>query len=56
MEDAARLRPDGTYWDHGVSIDYLKRQWFAGVRRDAAHAVVLGVPDPLVAEPVGEPG
>ena len=32
MEDAARLRPDGTYWDHGISIDYLKRQWFAGVR------------------------
>ena len=30
--DAARLRPDGTYWDHGVSIDYLKRQWFVGVR------------------------
>lgn len=30
--DAGRLRPDGTYWDHGVSIDYLKRQWFAGVR------------------------
>ena len=31
-QDAARLRPDGTYWDHGVSIDYLKRQWFVGVR------------------------
>lgn len=31
-EKAARLRPDGDYWDHGVSIDYYKRQWFAGVR------------------------
>lgn len=29
---AARLRPDGTYWDHGVSVDYLKGRWFAGVR------------------------
>lgn len=29
---AARLRPDGSYWDHGVSIDYLKDRWFAGIR------------------------
>ena len=29
---AARLRPDGTYWDHGVSVDYWKGRWFAGVR------------------------
>ncbi|WP_145902246.1 TorF family putative porin [Sphingobium sp. MI1205] len=29
---AARLRPDGVYWDHGISIDYLKGCWFAGVR------------------------
>lgn len=27
-----RLRPDGTYWDHGVSIDYRKGRWWAGVR------------------------
>ncbi|HWV12080.1 MAG TPA: TorF family putative porin [Sphingobium sp.] len=31
-EKAARLRPDGTYWDHGISVEYLKRQWFAGLR------------------------
>ncbi|WP_338053902.1 TorF family putative porin [Sphingobium estronivorans] len=29
---AARLRPDGSYWDHGVSVDYLKGRWFAGLR------------------------
>ncbi|MGC4249907.1 MAG: TorF family putative porin [Sphingobium sp.] len=29
---AAQLRPDGTYWDHGVSIDYLQGRWFAGLR------------------------
>lgn len=29
---AARLRPDGAYWDHGVSIDYLRGRWFAGLR------------------------
>lgn len=29
---ATRLRPDGDYWDHSVSIDYFKGQWFAGVR------------------------
>lgn len=29
---AARLRPDGAYWDHGVSVDYLKGRWFAGLR------------------------
>ena len=29
---AARLRPDGTYWDHEVSVDYLKGRWFAGLR------------------------
>lgn len=29
---AARLRPDGAYWDHGVSVDYLKGRWSAGVR------------------------
>ena len=31
-EKAARLRPDGTYWDHGISIDYLQPRWFAGLR------------------------
>ncbi len=31
-DGAARLRPSGTYWDHGVSIDYLQRRWFAGLR------------------------
>ncbi|SCW91432.1 conserved hypothetical protein [Sphingobium faniae] len=29
---AARLRPDGAYWDHGVSVDYLQGRWFAGLR------------------------
>lgn len=29
---ATRLRPDGGYWDHGISIDYLKGRWFAGLR------------------------
>lgn len=27
-----RLRPDGTYWDHGVSIDYRKGRWWTGLR------------------------
>ena len=29
---AARLRPDGSYWDYGFGIDYLKERWTAGVR------------------------
>jgi hypothetical protein len=29
---ARRLRPDGAYWDHGISVDYLKGRWFAGLR------------------------
>lgn len=29
---AARLRPDGAYWDHGVAIDYYRRNWSAGLR------------------------
>lgn len=29
---ALRLRPDGAYWDHGVSVDYLKGRWLAGLR------------------------
>lgn len=29
---AARLRPDGAYWDHGFGVDYLKGRWTAGVR------------------------
>lgn len=29
---SARLRPDGRYWDHGISVDYLKGRWFAGLR------------------------
>jgi hypothetical protein len=28
---AARLRPDGTYWDHGVSLDWYRGRWFAGM-------------------------
>ena len=27
-----RLRPDGSYWDHGLAIDYRKGRWLAGVR------------------------
>lgn len=27
-----RLRPDGTYWDHGVSIDYRKGRWWTRLR------------------------
>ncbi len=29
---AGRLRPDGRYWDHGLSIDYRKGRWLAGLR------------------------
>src|SRR3546814_5275108 len=29
---AARLRPDGTYWDYGIGVDYMKGRWFAGLR------------------------
>lgn len=29
---AARLRPDGRYWDHGISLDWLRGRWFAGLR------------------------
>lgn len=29
---AARLRPDGSYWDYGLGVDYLKDRWFAGLR------------------------
>ncbi len=29
---AARLRPDGSYWDHGVAVDYLQGRWSAGLR------------------------
>ncbi|AEG48214.1 Conserved hypothetical protein CHP02001 [Sphingobium chlorophenolicum L-1] len=29
---AARLRPDGAYWDYGIGVDYLKGRWFAGLR------------------------
>ena len=29
---AARLRPDGSYWDHGIAVDYLKGRWTAGLR------------------------
>ncbi|WP_255325604.1 MULTISPECIES: TorF family putative porin [Sphingobium] len=29
---AARLRPDGAYWDYGVGVEYLKGRWIAGLR------------------------
>lgn len=29
---AARLRPDGAYWDHGVAVDYYRPNWSAGLR------------------------
>ncbi|WP_088184615.1 TorF family putative porin [Sphingobium sp. Z007] len=29
---AARLRPDGGYWDHGVALDWYHGRWSAGVR------------------------
>ncbi|PJG49313.1 hypothetical protein CAF53_14615 [Sphingobium sp. LB126] len=29
---AARLRPEGTYWDHGINVDYLMDRWFVGLR------------------------
>lgn len=29
---AARLRPDGAYWDYGIGVDYLKERWTAGLR------------------------
>ncbi|MDO7833799.1 TorF family putative porin [Sphingobium sp. HBC34] len=28
---AARLRPDGAYWDHGAGMDYIKGRWSAGL-------------------------
>lgn len=43
---AARLRPDGNYWDHGVALDWYRGRWSAGLRYadtdinapDSAHA------------------
>ncbi|SEJ39887.1 conserved hypothetical protein [Sphingobium sp. AP50] len=29
---AARLRPGGSYWDHGVAIDWYRGRWSAGLR------------------------
>jgi uncharacterized protein (TIGR02001 family) len=29
---AARLRPGGSYWDHGVALDWYKGRWSAGLR------------------------
>lgn len=29
---AARLRPAGGYWDHGVAIDWYRGRWSAGLR------------------------
>ncbi|EZP72524.1 putative uncharacterized protein precursor [Sphingomonas paucimobilis] len=29
---AARLRPDGAYWDYGFGVDYLQGRWSAGLR------------------------
>lgn len=29
---AARLRPDGDYWDHGVAIDWFRGRWSASLR------------------------
>jgi len=29
---ARRLRPDGSYWDHGVALDYYRGRWSAGLR------------------------
>ncbi len=38
-----RLRPDGSYWDHGIALDYYRGRWSAGlhysnssIRQDAA--------------------
>ena len=49
---ATRLRPDGVYWDHGVSIDYTKGRWSTALRyanssidgpgRDHAGATLVG--------------
>jgi hypothetical protein len=30
--NAARLRPDGTYWNHGAGVDWLHGRWSAGLR------------------------
>lgn len=27
-----RLRPEGSYWDHGVALDYYRGRWSAGLR------------------------
>lgn len=35
VEDIAqsqRLRPGGTYWDHGASVEYRQGRWWAGLR------------------------
>lgn len=29
---SARLRPDGTYRDHGIALDWYRGRWFAGLR------------------------
>lgn len=29
---AARLRPAGNYWDHGVALDWYRGRWSAGLR------------------------
>lgn len=29
---AARLRPGGNYWDHGVALDWYRGRWSAGLR------------------------
>lgn len=29
---AQRLRPDGSYWDHGAGVDWVQGRWSAGLR------------------------
>lgn len=29
---AARLRPENSYWDHGVAVDWYQGRWSAGLR------------------------
>ena len=29
---AARLRPGGNYWDHGIALDWYRGRWSAGLR------------------------
>lgn len=41
-----RLRPEGSYWDHGVALDYYRGRWSAGLRYSDSS---IGGDDPAAA-------